>query len=337
MKSTEVISVTTNLGRFGGAQKVLMDVHEGLRTEYDAKILGFQDFRDLHPKYGIRSSEYIRFNNPFYLNNKILIVHARNVMAFIMVLKRLFFLNTKILYVSHNVYHNHRRISFFPDDIISISQKVTGNLLDYFKLKNRRVRLIYNGIRDEVFPARRSYREDGRIVILYSARVNAVKRQLELVERLSGKLHPGLSIQFAGSGPDYEVLKEKCSGTENFMALGFVENVHELVSHADYLMLFSVQEGLPISLIEGIMHGKPLLVNDVGGNFEIGIPGLNGIALEEDWDVLAETLNGLISLPATTYSRMSRHSRERYETMFTYDDMVANYLNVIRELEKSNT
>ncbi|MDB5011267.1 MAG: glycosyltransferase, partial [Mucilaginibacter sp.] len=86
----EILSITTDLDHYGGAQKVLMDVHEGIKDKYNAKVLGFVKYDALHPKYKIAESEYVKFTNPFYLNNKILIVHARNVMAFIMLLKRLF-------------------------------------------------------------------------------------------------------------------------------------------------------------------------------------------------------------------------------------------------------
>jgi glycosyltransferase involved in cell wall biosynthesis len=332
--ATKIISITTNLSRFGGAQKVLMDVHEGIRDVYDAKIIGFQKFETLHPSYGIQASEYVRLTNPFYLNDKILIVHARNVMAIIMVLKRVFFLNTQILYVAHNVYGNHRNVSFFPRNIISISKKVTENLLGYFKLKNRNIQLIYNGIKDDapLYPGK-PYRENNKIIILYSARVNEVKRQLQIVDQLADKLDPAIEIHFAGAGPDFEQLSKVCAGSNNFKALGFIKNIHEVVSNADYLMLFSVQEGLPISLIEGVMHGKPLLVNDVGGNLEIGVPGFNGIELKEDWSLLADTLNSLVLISPDEYATMSRQSRAHYENMFTYQNMVTNYLSALKAME----
>ena len=330
----EVLSITTNLGRFGGAQNVLMDVHRGIKDTYKAKILGFQRFDDLLPKYGIKESEYVRFTDPFYLNNKILIVHARNVMALIMVLKKVFFLNTKILYVAHNVFDTHRKFSFFPDNIISISKKVTENLLGFFNLKDRNIQLVYNGIKDEriAHPSRR-YRDGNKIIILYSARVNEVKRQLQIVDQLLGKLHSSIEIHFAGSGTDYPRLSKKCEGSLNFKALGFVENMPELVANADYLMLYSTQEGLPISLIEGAMNGKPLLVNDVGGNLEIGVPGLNGFELSEEWETLADTLNKLVYLSPDEYFQMCQHSRTRYEQMFTYKNMIDSYLKVISTLE----
>lgn len=330
----EILSTTSDLDEYGGAQKVLLDLHNGIKFSYKCKILGFNKYPDLHPKYQIQETEYVRFTNPFYLNNKILIVHARNIMALIMVIKKVFFLNTRIIYVAHNVYSTHKHFSFFPTTIVSISKKVTDNLLNYFNLKNRNITLIYNGIVDDAPQIGVGlFKKYGKIKIVYSARVIDVKRQLLIVDHLKNKLHPDIEILFAGKGPDFDQLVEKCRGTDNFKPLGFVEDVNALVQQADFLMLFSIQEGLPISLIEGTMFSKPLLVNDVGGNLEIGVPGLNGVYLKEDWNALADTLNSLVNLSADDYKAMCVNSRKHYEKMFSYQKMVSEYIKVIDSVQ----
>ncbi|MDB4927120.1 glycosyltransferase family 4 protein [Mucilaginibacter sp.] len=330
----EILSLTKDLDEFGGAQKVLVDIHRGIKNKHNAKVLGFSKFGDIHPKYKIDQHEYVKFTNPFYLNNKLLIVHDRRIITFIMTLKRLFFLNTKVLYVSHCVYDTLNWASMFPDDIISISGKVTDNLINYFGLKERNIRLIYNGIKDygnTTIP----YKKKDKIVILYSAKIYNLKRQLEIVDNLTNKLLPEIEIHFAGTGPDYQQLIEKCKHSSNFKPLGFIENINELINDVNYLMLFSIREGLPISLIEGIMRGKPILANDVGGNLEICIPGENGILLDDSWDRLADTLNKLVLLSEEEYLKMSLNSRKRYESMFTYEKMVSMYLDVIKQMQQN--
>jgi glycosyltransferase involved in cell wall biosynthesis len=331
----EILSLTKDLDEFGGAQKVLMDIHRGIKDKYRAKVLGFPKYINLHPQYNIDESDYVRFTNPFYLNNKLLIVHDRRIITFIMGLKRLFFLNTKILYVSHCVYDTLNWASLFPNDIISISDKVTDNLISYFGLKGKNIRLIYNGIRDNCSTPILPRIKNKKITILYSARVYALKRQLDIVDKLKNKLSPEIEIQFAGTGPDYQKLVEKCAGSANFKALGFIKNTDEIIKNADYLMLFSEREGLPISLIEGAMHGKPLLVNDVGGNLEIGVPGINGFLLNDDWNGLATVLNSLTILPDEEYFKLSLNSRKRYECMFTYEKMISMYLDVIKQMQQN--
>ena len=332
MNTKTVLSVTTNLSRYGGAQKVLVDVHNGLKLVYDAKIVGFQEYENIHPKYSIKKEEYIQLKNPFILRNKIIIVHARNLISFITFLNKILFLNSTVIYASHNVYNTYRSLTFFPDIIVSISKKVTENLINYFSVEQQKIHLIYNGIIDASTPnSQRDYESD-RIKILYAARVNPIKRQLYLVNCLKENMRPNIQIHFAGIGDDFDELLDVCKNSKNFVALGFIEKMNELIPEYDYLMLYSVQEGLPLSLIEGILHGKPLLVNDVGGNHEIGVPGFNGFELGEDPDLLVKQINGLVEVDKDKYCWYSDNSRKRYLGNFTYPVMIEKYRHLIDNL-----
>lgn len=330
----EILSITTSVSRYGGAQKVMLDLHNGLKEKFDCKILSLQAYSEVHPKYGISPNEFIRLKNPMQLKDKILLVHARNLLPFFVALKTLLFLNTRIIYVSHNVYSTYRRLTFFPKEIVSISNKVTENLVHYFRLPKHRISLIYNGMED--FGTRDSnhvYGKDGKIKILYPARVNKVKRQVEIVRTLKGRLDDNIVIHFAGVGEDLEVLEKICTD-EQFKVLGFVENIHDLIKEYDFIMLFSTQEGLPLSLIEGIMHGKPVLVNDVGGNLEIGVPSYNGILLEDNFQKLSRQLNDLSKMSKDKYSEMSKNSRTLYLRNFQYSNMIDAYKNLIENVKK---
>ncbi|RXG12921.1 glycosyltransferase involved in cell wall biosynthesis [Leeuwenhoekiella aestuarii] len=328
-----IISITTNLSRYGGAQKVLMDLHNGLKSDYDCEIVGFQDFGKLHPKYAIEADEYKKFSIKV-LRNKLIIVHARNVIPLIVLLNKVLFLNSKIIYVSHNVYNTYNLLTFLPEVIVSISKKVTVNLIDYFNVEKKNIHLIYNGIVDHYKSENleRIYKEDDTIRILYPARVNSVKRQLRVVEALKGKLDHNIQIHFAGTGDDFKDLQELCVNSINFIALGFVEDLEYRIVNYDYIMLFSEQEGLPLSLLEGIMCKKPIIANDVGGNLEIGIPGYNGIELIENWDSLAEQLNNLNSIEKNQYDLMSERSRELFLKKFRMEIMVEQYSQLIQTL-----
>lgn len=334
MSKIKVLSITTDLTRFGGAQKVLLDVHNGIKKDFDSKIIGRHRYEDLHPKYRIKETEYIQLKSPADLRNAIILVHARNVIPFIVLLKAVFLLRkTKIIYISHNVYNTYRNFTLFPKNIVSISNKVTENLKTYFGRKEDCISLIYNGIKDANSKGGLNIPvSTDKIKILYPARVNNVKRQLEIVEKLEGKLSRDIEIHFAGIGDDYEKLTEACKTTNNFKALGFVENMDSLIPQYHYLMLYSFQEGLPIALLEGIMYGRPLLVNDIGGNLEIGKPGVNAIELHSDWNILQKQLNDLKSLEYTKYREMCIESRKLFLDKFQYSSMIDNYKQLIHNI-----
>ena len=328
----QIVSITTNLTRYGGAQKVLLDLHNGLKSKFDCKIVGFQDFDQLHPKYGIKKPEYEKLSYSS-LQNKIIIVHARNVIPIIVALNTFLFLKSKIVYVSHNVYSTHKYFTFFPKTIVSISNKVTENLINYFGVKSDRINLIYNGIEDK-YPLNHThiYKQDGILKILYPARVNSVKRQLQIVNVLKDQLNEQVQIHFAGTGDDLDELHKICSSSKNFKALGFVENLESKLLNYDYVMLYSTQEGLPLSLLEGIMCKKPLITNNVGGNWEIGVPGFNGVGLNEDWNMLAQQVNDLLDVDENQYKLMSDRSRNLFLQKFKLEKMIENYSDLIKSL-----
>lgn len=256
-------------------------------------------------------------------------MHARNLLPFLLAMKKLFFLNTRIIYVSHSVYTTHKNLTFFPKEIVSISNKVTENLQNYFKVPIMDINLIHNGIKDclETNEFQEPYQGD-KIRILYPGRINNSKRQVQILNALRGALDKRIEIHFAGVGEDFETLLSNC-WDEQFQCLGFIEDMDRLIMSYDYVMLYSLQEGLSLSLIEGLMHGKPLLMNDVGGNLEIGIPGVNAFLLNDRLDLLAFTLNGLVHVSKDEYMRLSHNSRSHYLERFQYKDMIYNYLQLL--------
>lgn len=78
---------------------------------------------------------------------------------------------------------------------------------------------------------------------------------------------------------------------------------------ADFVLLFSKNEGLPISLIEASMTGNPIICNDVGGNIEIAKNGRNTFVVNE-WIELERCLNNLPNLKSMSYFDMGEYGRD---------------------------
>lgn len=333
MNRLVVFSVGTNLINFGGAQKVMVDVHNGIKEEFEAKVLGFGLFAKIHPAYMMDSSEYIRLINPLLLKNSTVLIHARSLTTLFFFLNHIFRLNLKVVYVSHNLYEDKRFFTFLPATVVSISEKVTENLRNYFRVSSERIVKIPNGIVD-CAPSMSSTLDKNQVVILYSARVNSVKRQVDLVKNLKDKINSNIKIIFAGTGPDFVELVSVIGDSENFEAHGFTDDISTLIDQSHYCLLFSRKEGLPISLMEGARAGKPLIVNDVGGNLEIGLVGKNALRADT-WAELIRTLNNLPDVFSETYDIMSLNSRKIYESNFRYENMIKKYTSLIKSLNKN--
>lgn len=214
-----------------------------------------------------------------------------------------------------------------PSTVVSISDRVTANLTDYFKVPKNNIHKIYNCVQD-INPVPHKICETNNIIILYPARINDTKRQLEIVSHLSGKINRNVRILFAGTGPLFNQLKSLVKDEPQFDCLGHRKDVHELLQKADYMLLFSKHEGLPITLIEATMCGTPIICNDVGGNTEIAQNGKNAFVVN-DWESLIQTINRLDNVTATDYTSMSREGRNIYEKNFRFETFKRAYLDLI--------
>lgn len=332
MKNTKVFQFNTELHKVTGIQRVLLDIHFALKEDFDVKIVGTMPYDEVNSNLAISPADYVKFCSPLIFHNSIVIIHERRLMPLMWVLTHIPGLNVKCIYVHHNELYGNKRLSLFPKKIVAISDAGIRNLTDYFKVSKATITKIHNCVRESALNnicIRKFNPEDVRI--LYPARINDVKRQIEIVNYLRGKLDPRVKILFAGVGPLFEELKTLCEGESQFQVLGFRNDIPSLMKDCDFMMLFSQHEGLPISLIEADQVGLPVICNGVGGNTEIVHNGKNGIVVNE-WEDLLATLNSLPTFTQERIDEMSREGRAIYERYFKFDIFRDNYRKLINSL-----
>ena len=304
----QVFSFNSELHIVTGVQKVLLDIHHAIQNEYEAKIVGQIPFEQVNPSHGIKRGEYVQLRNPFMFRKSIVILHERKFLFLFWLLNHLLFQRIKIVYVHHNMLYGHKLMTVIPNTVVCISDKGRENLIKEFNVKPDRIRKIHNCVNDRYTGNHQSINYN-KIKVLYPARINGVKRQVEIVKHFRGRLDERVQLLFAGDGPRYKDLKMLVDDEDfNLKSLGFVTDMDGLMKQCDFILLFSDHEGLPISLIEATMIGMPIICNDVGGNTEIAYNGENAIVVNE-WDELLETLNRLPQMNKETYLSMCQKSR----------------------------
>lgn len=333
MSKMKVFQLNTELYKVTGIQRVMLDIHEALRNDFDAKIIGNIPFDKVNDNLGIPVCDYLRIRNPFMFRNSVVIIHERRLLPFMWLLGHIPGLNIKCIYIHHNELYGNRWLSLFPKNVVAISDAGIKNLTEYFGIPRSHITKIHNCVREisPWVPRTKKFDSDS-ISVLYPARINSVKRQIEIVNHLKGKLDHRVRILFAGTGPQYEELKSICGEDKQFQALGFREDIPRLIKECDYMMLFSMHEGLPISLIEATQAGLPVICNNVGGNTEIIRNGINGIIVD-DWDGLTDVLNNLPKTLEESIQKMSREGRNIYNNNFNFGIFKKKYCDLIDSLK----
>ena len=326
----KLYSIDTQLYKVTGVEKVMLDIHLAVKDEFDAKIVGNISYDKVYKDLDIQEYEYVRFKNPFMFYNSIVIVHERRLLIFFWLLNCIFFQKIRVVYVHHNILHNHVRLSKLPKTIVAIANKGIENLINEFKVPRKNIHKIFNCVVDKFDGILKDY-DSKDIRLLMPGRINGQKQQTEIVKKLRGKLDKRVHITFIGEGPQLDELRLLCEGDSQFEVLGYRNNVHELIQFSDYVFLYSVHEGLPITLIEATMMGTPIICSEVGGNPEICWAGKNGWVLN-DWDLLIQTLNNLPNVSIDEYRLMCNESRKIYEENFTFERFQKSYLDLLKKI-----
>lgn len=159
----------------------------------------------------------------------------------------------------------------------------------------------------------------GRPLILAVGRLKAPKDFVTLVRALRS-LPPGsFDAVIVGEGPDRSRLEEEIRGLglEHRVRLaGERRDVPELLAAADLFVLSSASEGMPVSVLEAMAAGLPVVASRVGGVPEQVADGVTGLLVEaRDPDQLAAALARLTRDPGLR-ARLGAAGRARAEQAF---------------------
>ncbi|MBI5479153.1 MAG: glycosyltransferase family 4 protein [Deltaproteobacteria bacterium] len=211
-----------------------------------------------------------------------------------------------------------------------------------------RVSVIYNGCRvpppatllDRGVARERLGLRGGALLLGMVARLEPHKGGATLLRAAAPLLleHPGLTIVFAGTGPEVPVLEDLARRVGLGAAvrfLGFVRDVGTLYDALDYLVLPSHgAEGVPNVLAEALAHGCPCVATRVGGVADVVVDGECGWLVDpEDEAGLRAALREALDHPERR-DRLGAAGRSRVERRFSLEAMVQAYGDLYRALAR---
>jgi len=138
--------------------------------------------------------------------------------------------------------------------------------------------VIPNAIDVESAPRARLDGDPPRIVTV--GRLARPKDPLTLVRALVGVGQRRFALAFIGDGPERQILQEEVHtlGLGGMVELlGERRDVPELLARADVFVLSSRSEGAPLSILEAMAAGLPVVASDVGGVGELVVDGETGL------------------------------------------------------------
>lgn len=195
-------------------------------------------------------------------------------------------------------------------------------------------RVIPNGIDTDRFQ-RPHNPVSGRVIMV--ARLAPPKMPLLAVDAM-GELHarlPDAHLQLVGDGPLWPEVERRIEERglgEVVSMLGKRDDVPELLSRAACMLLTSGYEGCPLSLIEAMAAGLPIVASQAGGLSEIVDHERTGYLVAPDPTSIAGALERVLTANDGGQS-MGSAARREARLRFSRERMARDTLAVYHELE----
>lgn len=221
------------------------------------------------------------------------------------------------------------------DQYVAVSSSV-GDALVQRGASPSVVRVIHNGV-DMAAIARLAERAippqaAGRFA-LCAARLAPVKGVDVLVRALSRA--DQVRILVAGAGPEEAHLRAMALSLglgDRVSFLGHSGAVHALMRKAEFVVMPSREEGLPMAALEAGALGRAVIASKVGGLPEVISDQVTGVLVRpDDPGALAAAMQGLWSDPMRA-SALGEAARQRVGQRFTSARMQAAYVDLVEEL-----
>lgn len=196
--------------------------------------------------------------------------------------------------------------------------------------------VIYNGL--GASSAAACPMEGGEFKILHVGYFDRNKNQAMLIRAL-GKLaemgHSNVRVSFLGAETG-DGLCEECRQQASEFGIaelvnfeGFVNDPQPWYQSCDIFVLCSDCEGLPMTIIEAMRAGKPVVATAVGGVPELVVEGVSGFVVRPgDFVSLANRIESLL-LDRPLARRLGTAGRAFFEHSFTVDRMVSEYVRIL--------
>ena len=225
--------------------------------------------------------------------------------------------------------------------IILVSEELKARITSLVTLNLRKTSIIYNGVNTTAYNAAKNdalknridFRGDVLIGSLGNVRPAKAYDILIRAAKLVVRTLPDVKFVIAGDNNNalHQTLLElrnKLELDDVVLFLGFCDDTAEFLNGIDVFLLSSTSEGCPVSVIEAMSAGVPLVVTDCGGLLEMVKDDVDALVCPAySPQALADAIIRLINAPELG-AKLVANARETVSSRFTMDAMLNSYEGV---------
>ena len=210
---------------------------------------------------------------------------------------------------------------------------------------NHDIKVIYNGIDLNVYHPRLKNNMYGikiklpenSTVLGHIGNLTPQKGQLILLKAMRNIIQAGFNaiLLVIGDGPLKNMLVSKVGEydiSDRVIFLGQRRDIPEILNLVDIVVGASLREGFPMSVLEAMAAGKPVVTTDVGGNREAIKNNISGILVPVgDAKSLSLAVIDLIANKSKR-ERIGKEARRRVVEKFSIEKMIEDTENIYYQL-----
>jgi glycosyltransferase involved in cell wall biosynthesis len=297
----------------------------------------------------------------YFRNNKITVLHSHGYKASLVCLITKLLYGTPYVVTCHlwylgtfriRIYTSLEKVSMrFADRVIGVSGEIASDL-ERVGIPKRKLEVIENGIDVDRYSEFKLEPKDAEkvreelgldrdsIIIGSLGRLTEQKDYQTLIRAAAEALKENEALEFmvAGEGELRSALIKECRdlGIENrFHFLGFRNDKEKLLKLMNVFVLSSLDEGLPIAMLEAMAAGLPVVTTPVGGIPGVIRPGENGLFIEpRNVTQLKEALLLLVGNSAMR-EELGKRASETVKAAYSIENMAQKYLAIYTSLAPS--
>jgi glycosyltransferase involved in cell wall biosynthesis len=227
-----------------------------------------------------------------------------------------------------------RRVLNASHRVIAVSQSVATHISPLMK-DPARLRVIPNGVDLERFTPNREPNNQGAATVVFVGRLIFNKGPQALLDAVPQVLSrfPQTRFQFVGDGPMRADLERKAAQrklADQVEFMGQREDVAGLLGKASVFCRPSLSEGLPLTALEAMACGLPVVATRAGGTAEVVEDGITGYIVAPNHPAeVADRLCRLLT-DDSLRAEMGRRGRKAAE-QYDWTSVTERTLDVYRE------
>jgi len=178
--------------------------------------------------------------------------------------------------------------------------------------------------------------QPGDIFAISVAQLIKRKNHIVLIEAIKKLNNSRMHLFICGDGIQYDMLKQKIEEyhLENQIhLLGFRKDIYRLCASADLFLFASLQEGLPVAIMEAMACGLPIICSDIRGNDDLIDEGKGGFLVNpRDVDGFVDAIYCCLGHQANLVE-MKKYNLEKinnYSLQVVIKEVTDIYLSLIK-------